>query len=228
MADTSVIETLEGLSRAYVLPFTSRILFVLGLLPALQKASGLKRVVSVFAAGYEGHFDENHWSEYITKQPIKARAHLAAMITKAHNVLVKKAPDVSFIHNYPGGVRTGFGKDAKGAMILARMALALLGPLLLKYRSPEESSVLQLYSATSAAFPPTTGDAVGIPLSEHVSMSVGTDGKPGSGSYNINANCEKVSHSVEKRLAQAKEDGVEERLWAHVLGEIKQITGKVF
>ncbi|XP_044723697.1 short chain dehydrogenase domain-containing protein [Hirsutella rhossiliensis] len=88
-----VEKTSEGLSRAYVLPFTSRILFVLGLLPALQKASGLKRVVSVFAAGYEGHFDENYWSEYVTKQPMKSRGHLAAMITMAHNVLARKAPD---------------------------------------------------------------------------------------------------------------------------------------
>lgn len=58
-------------------------------------------------------------------------------------------------------------------------------------------------------------------------VSLGTDGKPGSGSYNINDNCENVSRGVERHLAQAKADGVEERLWAHVLGEIKQVTGKV-
>jgi hypothetical protein len=222
-----VTETSEGLSQLYVLPFTSRILFALRLLPALQKASGLKRVVSVFAAGYEGPFSEKYWAEYVTRQPLKARGHLASLITMAHNVMAKKAPDVSFIHNYPGAVNTTFGKDAKGLMAVARTILTLVGPLFLKYRSPDESSTLQLYGATSAAFPPASGSATGVPLGDHVPVSVGTDGKPGSGSYNINANCEKVSHSIEKHLAQAKADGVEERLWAHVLDEIKQITGKV-
>ena len=219
--------TSEGLSQLYVLPFTSRILFALSLLPALQKASGLKRVVSVFAAGYEGPFSEKYWAEYVTKQPLKARGHLASMITMAHNVMARMAPDVSFIHNYPGAVNTGFGKDAKGLMVVARTMLTLVGPLLLKYRSPDESSILQLYGATSAAFPPATGSATGVPLGEHVPVSVGTDGKPGSGSYNINANCERVSRGIEKHLTQAKADGVEERLWAHVLEEIKQVTGKV-
>lgn len=149
------------------------------------------------------------------------------MITMAHNVMAEKAPDVSFIHNYPGAVNTTFGKDAKGLTAVARTMFTLVGPLFLKYRSPDESSILQLYSATSAAFPPATGSAIGVPLGDHVPVSVGTGGKPGSGSYNINANCEKVSHRVEKHLAQAKADGVEDRLWAHVLEEIQQVTGKV-
>lgn len=204
-------------------------LFAITLLPAIQNASGLRRVVSVFAAGYEGHFDEKNWAEHVVKHPIKARAHLASMITMAHNVLAEKAPDVSFVHNFPGGVKTPFGKGATGVMAVARTALTILGPLFLKYRSPEDSSVLQLYCATSAAFPPAAaGNAAGVPLLETMTVSVGADGKPGSGRYNIDENCEKVPHNIERSLAQAKADGVEERLWSHVLGEIKQITGQVF
>lgn len=212
----------------YVLPFASRILFTVSLLPALQNASGLKRVVSVFAAGFEGYFDERSWAEYPFKAPTKARAHLSSMITMAHNVLARKAPDVSFIHNFPGAVKTDFGKDAKGTMVLARIIFKLLGTFVYKYRSVEESSVLQLYGATSAAFPPATGSAVGVPLSETVSVSVGTNGKQGSGSYNLDADYGTVSHSVEMHLAQARADGVEERLWMHVLAEIKRVTGRVY
>lgn len=212
----------------YALPFASRILFTLALLPTIQNASGLRRVVSVFAAGYESHFNEENWAEHVTKQPLKARAHLASMITMAHNVLAQKAPDVSFVHNFPGGVKTSFGKGATGIMAVARMALTVFGPLLMKYRSPEESSVLQLYCATSAAFPPAAGSAVGAALLENAAVSLGADGKQGSGSYNVDENCERVDHSIEKFLIRAKEDGVEERLWAHVVGEIKQITGQVF
>jgi hypothetical protein len=137
------------------------------------------------------------------------------MITMAHSVLARKAPDVSFVHNFPGAVKTNFGKEATGMMAVARTA-------------PDESSALQLYGATSAAFPPAAGDAAGVPLPENAVVSVGTDGRPGSGSYNIDDNCEKASRSVQERLAQAKADGVEERLWAHVVSEIKDITGQDF
>ncbi len=220
------LETEEGLTKAYVLPVTSRIHFSLALLPALQRASGLKRVVSVFAAGYEGPFDESDWADYGSKHPIQARGHFASMITMAHNVLAKRAPDVSFIHNYPGAVKTNFGKDAKGVMVAVRTALVLLGPLFLKYRSIEESSVVQIYGATSAAFPPADGAAAGVALPEGMSVSVGADGKAGSGSYNLNAMCERASDAVEKRLAEARKSGVEDRLWEHLVGEIKDITGR--
>lgn len=220
------LETAEGLPKIYVLPVTSRILFVLGLLPALQRASGLKRVVSVYAAGYEGPFDETNWAEYASKRPIMARGHLASMITMAHNVLARKAPDVSFIHNYPGAVKTSFGRDAKGVMVVVRMALVVLAPIFLKYRRVEESAVLQLYGATSAAFPPATGDAAGVPLPTGATISAGTDGRTGSGTYNISDTCERVSKAVESRLSEAKVGGAEDRLWAHLLDEILQITGK--
>ncbi|OAA61509.1 NAD(P)-binding domain protein [Cordyceps fumosorosea ARSEF 2679] len=226
--DTIPSGTTEGLTKAYVLPVTSRILFALSLLPALQRASGLRRVVSVFAAGHEGPFGADDWSGYASRHPLGARGHLASMITMAHSVLARRAPEVSFVHNFPGAVKTPFGKDATGAMVVVRAALALLGPLLLKFRPPEESSVLQLYCATSAAFPPATGEAAGIPLAEGTAVSVGSGGRPGSGSYNVGEVCERVSEGVEKRMVEARENGVEDRLWAHLVGEVKEITGKVY
>lgn len=51
--------TAEGLPYIYVLPVTSRILFALNLLPAIETATGLKCVVSAFASGYEGPYYEN-------------------------------------------------------------------------------------------------------------------------------------------------------------------------
>lgn len=153
---------------------------------------------------------------------------MASMITMAHNTLASLAPDVSFVHNYPGAVKTNFGKGAKGTMAVVRMALTLIGPLILKYRSADESSTLQLYSTTSAAFPPATGSDIGVPISEHDAVSEGSDGKPGSGSYNIDAVCHRAAPSVEKHLADAKANGAEQRLWAHVVEEITRVTGKPF
>ncbi len=214
------------MSITYVLPVTSRILFALNLLPALQKATSLKRVVTVFAGGYEGPFDDKQWAEYAVKRPFKARGHLASMITKANNVMARRAPDVSFVHNYPGAVKTTFGKDVKGVMAVARWLFIVLSPLFFNYQTPAECGAFQLYIATSARFPPAAGNAAGVPLSSGLHIARGTDGKPGSGSYTINFDSENVSLGVDKHLAEANADGAEERLWAHIMDEIKQATGK--
>jgi hypothetical protein len=84
----------------------------------------------------------------------------------------------------------------------------------------------QVYGATSARFPPAEGDAGGVPLAEGVPVARGADGLIGSGSYTVNFDSENVSLGVYEHLSKAKADGAEERLWAHILGEIKGITGR--
>lgn len=209
-----------------MLPVTSRILFALNLLPALQRATSLKRVVTVFAGGYEGPFNDKDWADYATKKPIKARGHLASMITIANNVMARQAPDVSFVHNFPGSLKIAFGKDAKGGMAVVRTVFNLVGHVLINYLTPADCGALQLYGAMSARFPPAAGDAAGVPLSDGVPVARGTDGKPGSGSYTINFDCENASLDVDKHLAKATADGAEAKLWAHIIDEIKQATGK--
>ncbi len=211
----------------YVLPVTSRILFAINLLPALQKATGLKRVVSVFAGGYEGFFDDQDWAGFPARKLLKSRAHVASMLTMANNVMSRQAPDISFVHNYPGAVKTNFGKDVKGPVAaVGRVAFSLIGNIIFDYLSPAECGARQLYAATSSRFPPVTGDAVGVPLPKHISKARGTDGKPGSGSYTVNFDAENVSLDVDKLLAKAKADGAEEKLWTHILAEIEQARSK--
>ncbi len=211
----------------YVLPVTSRLLFAINLLPALQRATGLKRVVTVLAGGYEGFFDDQDWAGFPARKLLKSRAHVASMLTMANNVMARQAPDVSFVHNYPGPVKTNFGKDVKGpAAAVGRGLFNLLGNIIFDYLSPAECGARQLYAATSARFAPATGYAVGVPLPMHISKARGTDGRPGSGSYTINFDAENVSLDVDKHLAKAKADGAEDRLWTHILEEIKQARGK--
>lgn len=210
----------------YVLPVTSRILFTLNLLPALQKANSLKRVVSVFAGGFEGPFNDRDWAEYASRNPMKARPHVASMITMAHNAMAQRAPDVTFIHNYPGGVKTNFGSDLAAWTIPLRGLFSLISPIFLKYISSDECGKRQVYGATSARFPPAKGGAIGISLGGGIPVARGADGLSGSGSYTINFDGEDVSPKVYEHLAKARVDGAEERLWAHILGEIKEITGR--
>lgn len=148
----------------------------------------------------------------------------------ANNVMARQAPGVSFIHIFPGGVKTPFGKDAKGGMAVARMMFNFFGFFFIKYLPPDECGARQLYCATSARFPPAAAgghvDDGGVSLSDHVTIARGTDGKPGSGSYTINFDAENVSLDVDKHLTQARADGMEEKLWTHILQEIEQATGK--
>lgn len=211
-----------------MLPITSRTLFVLNLLPALQRATSLRRVVSVAAAGFEGYFDDSDWVGFGTKNFLKARGHFASMATMAHNALARRAPGVSFVHNFPGAVKTEFGKDVTGWMGVVRKVLKVVGSIApLRWLPNEECGARQLYNATSARFPPAAGDdAAGVPRPDHVPLARGADGTPGSGSYSIGVDCESSSPEVEQHLAKARADGAEEKLWAHLLGEIEQITGK--
>jgi hypothetical protein len=48
-------------------------------------------------------------------------------------------------------------------------------------------------------------------LPQDVIVARGTDGKTGSGSYTINFDAENVSLDVDKHLAQARADGMEEK-----------------
>lgn len=223
-------ETSEGLPISYVLPVTSRILFALNLLPAIQRATSLKRVVSVFAAGFEGPFSESEWTEYAsTHNLMKARGHLSSMITMAHNVMARQAPDVAFVHNYPGSVKTKFGRDASGVLggvLKVATVLFHVVPNRLFFQDPSDCGEHQLYLATSATFPPAQGDAAGVAVSDGVSVARGSDGLSGSGSYNINYHGENASADVDALLAKAKADGAEDRMWAHIVEEIKQVTGK--
>jgi hypothetical protein len=227
---TSAAETSEGLPISYALPVASRILFALNLLPAIQEATSLKRVVSVFAAGHEGPFSESEWTEYASTHGLmKARAHVSSMITMAHNAMARRAPDVAFIHNYPGSVKTKFGRDATGVLggvLKVANVVFHVVPDRLVFQAPSVCGEHQLYLATSARFPPAKGDAAGVAVSDGVSAARGSDGLSGSGSYNVNYDGENVSADVDAHLAKAKADGAEDRMWTHILEEIKRITGK--
>ncbi|EPE30048.1 NAD(P)-binding Rossmann-fold containing protein [Glarea lozoyensis ATCC 20868] len=218
--------TTEGLCYTYALTITSRILFALNLLPVIQRATHLKRVVSIFAAGFEGDFDNDFASDFIVKKPLKSRPHMASMITMANNVLSRLAKDISFVHNYPGFVKTPFGKDAKGFLAVARVLFNLWSDMFVTYTTSTESAALSLFIATSARFSPKTGGCTGAPLLQGMTAANGADGDLASGSYSIDAHGDHVSREKLEHLITARDNGSEERMWLHVINEIESITGR--
>lgn len=223
----SSLDTSEGLRRSAALVHFARARFIQNFLPELQAAKSLKRVVSVFAATKQGAFDPDDINADRVGL-IGARCHAASMVTMGMEVLAQRAPDVSFIHDFPGPVKSGIGREMAGLLgVVVRTLAAVMGPL---YNIPnDESGAYHLFFATSAKYPPRsdTTSASGVTLGEHASAARATDGNIGSGMYSIDEKGESASAAVEKLLSGMRKDGTLEKLWKHTESEWQRITGSV-
>lgn len=223
---TNSTDTSEGLKLAMALAHYTRARFIQNLLPELQAAKSLRRVVSVFAATKEGQFYLEHLKSPEKVPLIKARGHAASLVTMGMESLARQTPSVSFIHTFPGFVKTGIGRDLQGFMgILNR----LLSPLISTFLCipNDESGAYHLYFSTSAQYQSQAEkDAVtqGVPIvGNTVSIARGTDGEVGSGMYCIEQTGESASPSVEALLAGFRREGLVEKVWVHTEEEWKRI-----
>ncbi|PKS05717.1 hypothetical protein jhhlp_007546 [Lomentospora prolificans] len=220
---TMKTETSEKLHYAAALNYYSRTRFILQLLPLLQAASHLRRVVTVFAGTKEGAVDTSDFPGWKASL-ISARGHFCSMITFSLEILAKKAPEVSFMHVYPGPVKTDLGKDMGGIGMKAFGAVfSLVAPL---FCIPfDEAGERETFLATSGRYPPrTVRDAQGVPLSSSNEVAKGTDGKTGTGVYSVGYDGSVLSDATVKLLAKLREEGVPERLWDHTEREFKRVT----
>lgn len=220
-------ETSEGLRLATALVHYARIRFINNLLPQLQAAQSLKRVVSVFAATKEGELDVEDIDAL--RMPLyKSRGHFASLVTVAMSVLAKRAPDVAFVHDYPGFVKSGIGRDLTGLVgYAAKGIFATLGSLL--SIPPEESGAYHLFFATSARYASKSAGGLtsGVSLSSGMSVATSIDGMVGGGIYSIDERGESASLAVQKLLAKLEKEGAPEKLWTHTEGGWKRALGPV-
>lgn len=107
------------------------------------------------------------------------------MMTLAFESLALEAPDVSFVHSFPGLVRTKLGQDTKSAGItVLRGVFKVLGPLVTI--PVAEAGERQLFMATSARFPArggmdveeTAGVSLGFGLRAEDSTNGNTNSRP--------------------------------------------------
>ncbi|KAL2146590.1 hypothetical protein VTI28DRAFT_3089 [Corynascus sepedonium] len=161
-------ETSEGLYYLTAVMYYARLRFIVNLLPQLQRAMGLRRVVSVLAGTKEGPVQTDDM-QVRRMSVLRARGHAASLTTlaleeaaqrSAATISTSGAGPVSFVHAYPGFVRTPLGrKDVSGATATALVAvnavLGILGPLI--YIPIEESGERHVFLATSARFRAATG-----------------------------------------------------------------------
>ena len=211
--------------------YYSRTRFIVNLLPLIQQASSLRRVVTVLAGGKEGPVDTSDIDA--RKVPLlSARGHAASLITFSLEALAKQAPNVSFVHDFPGFVKTDIASKSSGvAMSVLSVVSAALAPFF--SISAEECGERHLFLSTSAKYPPgSTSEgaeeaASGVPLADQIEVARGTDGKVGSGVYSIGSDVESVGPDVEALLAKLRNEGIADKIWEHTEGEFKRITGAV-
>jgi hypothetical protein len=203
----------------------SRIRFVLNLLPLLQKAEGLRRVVSVGAATFEGAIDLTNISG--EGFPLgKWRNQAASVATLLLEETARRAPNISFIHTVPGIVKSGIQRDAEGLGMSIRIGVAnLLMPLI--QTPPAECGERHLFFATSARYLSyQNGENIeGVPFEGHGEVARGTNGKKGSGMYSMDNKNESASVKVQGLLAEFRNDGTAAKVWNYITANLKRITG---
>ncbi|KAF7595545.1 hypothetical protein BBP40_005580 [Aspergillus hancockii] len=150
----------EGLNKKLSLHYYARMRFVVNLLPQRTPASHrLSRAISVLGARGEGLWILDDLSLRSNHSMRNFVNHAITMTSLAMDELARAHPVTSFIHTYPGVVKTDLTRDTGvipqiGAKALLILALPWIVPF-------EESGERHLYLATNREYLPLSkGDTV--------------------------------------------------------------------
>ena len=214
-------ETSEGLYLPTSLVYYSRTRFITNLLPLVATAPSLRRIVTVFAGTKEGPITPSDFP--CRKVPMLAqRGHLASLLTLSLEHLAEQYPSVSFIHDFPGSVKTNLVRGGEGASIwVLKQVFRVIGPVV--NLSAKECGERQLFLATSSKYS-SREDAKGVPLVAGSVVARGTDAKGSSGVYSLDSEGESAGPKVQELLAKLRKEGMVERVMDHTNGEFKRIT----
>ncbi|KAK1750066.1 hypothetical protein QBC47DRAFT_353825 [Echria macrotheca] len=219
-------DTEEGLYYPLAVAYFARLRFIVNLLPLLQNATALRRVVSVLAGTKEGLVDTNDLQgRHLNMLSPRGRGHFSSMMTLGLEAIARKAPTVTFLHSFPGFVKTNFGNDVPGVGMAVMRGIfdavfPLVGPFI---ATPfDEAGERQLYLATSARF-----GQDGVPMSEGVKAAKKADGGSGGFTYSVSNDGETAPLRTVNLLAKLRQDGTAGKIWENVEAEFVRITGAV-
>lgn len=200
--------------------------FISNLLPQLENAPHLRRVVSVFAGTMEGVIHTEDFQAR-TLGFIPRRNHVSAMVTLGLEEMARQAPSISFIHEFPGLVRTQGVDTWPGVLgVIVRVVVFVAGRFICV--SQEECAERHVFLATSSHYPPASGsfDVSGISVRDGKS-AIGTAGATGGGVYSLSWDGEAGGVKSQEALAKLRVAGMDEKLREHTEGEFKRITGNL-
>ncbi|KAI1062441.1 hypothetical protein LB506_006110 [Fusarium annulatum] len=223
-----LLYTEEGLPLVTGLTIYSRNRLTVNLLPLLKKSPSLRRVISVMAGTHEGKlFSDDIAARNIPFTSIhNSRGHMCSALTLSLEALARQAPEVSFIHNFPGSVDTNLIRSGDGFMMQVMKYWFKVSMTVRRQWLPkEECGERHAWLCLTGRYPDKEGSENGIKEGE---VAVGTGGNKGSGVYSVDWDGESASVEVVKLLDGFKEEGLVEKLWKDQEKEFIRITGVAF
>lgn len=221
--NTNTTETDEGLDKKLSLHYYSRMRFLHNLLPQLTNAanaqdgnqgSKLSRVLSVLDARGNASLVLDDLSLKNNYSLRNCANHAITMTSLSMEELAISHPSTSFVHTFPGLVKTSLVRDGG---FLTRTAMSAVMGLLTPFTVPlDESGKRHLYAGTSPIFPPRGIDGGG-------DAAIGSDGVQGSGVYLVGS--DSVTVHEQKILQGYRKDGTRGLVWQHTLDIFKGICG---
>ncbi|PWY83598.1 short-chain dehydrogenases/reductase [Aspergillus heteromorphus CBS 117.55] len=217
-------DTPEGLENNHVLRYYARMRFIQNLLPLLNASPTPARVITILGGGQEGQIDEDNFDLSKSWTFLKSTTYAATLNSLAVEHLAAAHPSISFIHVFPGLVRSPLMNSTFG-----KLAGSVMGVLSRPFSlSLEESGQRNLFIATSAAYPPAglegKEDAdVGVKLGEGVSTAVASTGKKGGGSYILGYEGNDATNK--KLMADYRGRDFPGKVWRHTAETFRRVLG---
>ncbi|KAF5680710.1 hypothetical protein FDENT_8329 [Fusarium denticulatum] len=219
------LDTDEGLPLVTGLTIYSRNRLAINLLPLLKKAPYLRRVISVMAGTHEGKlFSDDIAARNIPFTSIhNSRGHMCSALTLSLEALAHQAPEVSFIHNFPGSVDTNLIRSGDGFMMQVMKHWFKVSMTVRRQWLPkEECGERHAWLCLTGRYLDKEGSENGVKEEE---AAIGIDGNKGSGVYSVDWDGESASGEVVKLLDGFKEEGLVEKVWKDQEKEFVRITG---
>ena len=227
-------ETDEGLDKKMAVNYYARMRFVVDLMPNLTAASDagqLSRVNSVLAAGSEGDVNPDDLDLRHNFTLHGALAHCTVMTDFIMEEFAKRYPGTTFMHSYPGTVKTGIANQLNGPIRLAvKVMYAVMTPWILNVQESGERHFFQL---TSKVYPArkwqgtscrADGDAPGIPAEAPLDVMEGSDDVKGSGAYLLDWDSKPAGD--ERVLGKYRQIDLGPRVWEHTMAMFAQAEAK--
>ncbi|KAF4446123.1 hypothetical protein F53441_10186 [Fusarium austroafricanum] len=220
------VDTTEGLPMVTGLTIYSRNRLAVNLLPLLKKGQSLRRVITVMAGTHEGKlFDDDIACRNVPFTSIhNSRGHVCSALTLFLQALARQAPEVSFIHNFPGSIDTHLIRSGDGFMMQVMKYWFKVSMTVKRQWLPkEECGERHAWLCLTGRYPDKMGCENGVKEGE---VAVGVDGNKGSGVYSVDWDGESASDEVVKLLETHRQEGVLDKLWKDQEAEFVRITGE--
>lgn len=160
------------------------------------------------------------------------RAHTSSLMTLALESLAFEAPDISFVHAFPGFVLTNLGRDVRSPSAALMRALSrVVGPVVAL--PPAEVGERMLFIATSARFPARCGIDVEltagvVAAGKGITVARGSDARERSGVYSVSYDGEPAPPKVEDFVQSLRDQDLVREVWLHTVDEFVRVTGSEF